>query len=256
MGQGVYRFAPIGQFVMKKFKFIIPIILMVVIIGAISGYFIYGSTLIDVTDEKSISDHLAVDPEQPITILKTAKSGEHFAVLYKDPTDEDENLYHFRYITKAKFYKNKYHNTGGYSTTTYGSLCMDEINTSDSERKTADVFIYRIGKTAESTDICSVFKYNFDESYINYDEITNEQQIITKIKEQAASLKKLDAFDLPQEDAFIIAKTYPIDKPTDNISIENGHVSEDEMRQSLLETADDAVRDYNAYKEAKNDDGA
>ena len=133
---------------------------------------------------------------------------------------------------------------------------MNEVNTGGSEGKTVDIFIYRIGKTAESTDICSVFKYNFDNSYINFDEITNEQQIIAKIKEQAESLKKLDEFELPQEDTFIIAKTYPVDKPTDNINIENGQVSEEDARQSLLETTDDAIREYNADKEAKNDDGA
>lgn len=241
---------------MKKLKIIIPVVLAAVVIGAALGYFIYGSTLVDITSEKSIIKNLSADPEQPITILKTAKSGEYFAVLYKDPTDTDESRYHFRYITKAKLYKNKYHNTGGYSAPTYGALCMNEVNTGDSERKTADVFVYRVGKTAESTDICSVFKYNFDNSYINFDEITNEQQIVAKIKEQAESLKKLDEFELPQEDTFIIAKTYPVDKPTDNISIENGRVSEGEMRQSLLETTDDAIREYNADKEAKNDDGA
>lgn len=247
---------PIGQCIMKKLKFIIPIILMVAIVGAFSGYFIYGSTLIDITDEKSISNNLAVDPEQPIIILATAKSGDYFAVLYKDPTDEDENLYHFRYITKAKFYKNKYHNIGGYSTTTYGSLCVDEANIGDSERETADIFIYRVGKTSESTDICSVFKYNFDDSYINFDKITNEQQIIAKIKEQAESLNKLDEFDLPDKEAFIIAKTYPIDKPTDNINIENSRMSEDEIRQNILDTTDDVIREYKAYKEAENDDNA
>ena len=86
---------------MKKFKIIIPVVLAAVVIGAALGYFIYGSTLVDITSEKSIIKNLSADPEQPITILKMAKSGEYFAVLYKDPTDTDESRYHFRYITKS-----------------------------------------------------------------------------------------------------------------------------------------------------------
>ena len=53
----------------KIIKISLLILFAIIIIGAVSVYFIYGSTLIDITDEKSISDHLAADPDQPITIL-------------------------------------------------------------------------------------------------------------------------------------------------------------------------------------------
>ena len=76
-------------------------------------YFIYGNTLVDITSEKSISDNLAADSEYPITILKMAQIGDYFGVLYTDPVDESEGYYHFRYITRAKLYKNRYRNIGG-----------------------------------------------------------------------------------------------------------------------------------------------
>lgn len=59
---------------MKKLKIIIPAILLLIAIGLLSAYFIYGSTLVDITSDKSISNALATDPKQPITIIKTAKT--------------------------------------------------------------------------------------------------------------------------------------------------------------------------------------
>lgn len=227
----------------KIIKISVLILFATIIIGAAAGYFIYGSTLIDITDEKSISDNLAADPDQPITILATEKNGDYFGILYSDPTDGNQNIYHFNYITKAKLYKNKYHAEGGYSTFTNGSLCVYEANLRDSDRTTSEVFIYRVGKTADSGDTCSVFKYNISESYIVPEEVKDEQEIRDKMEKLAESCKKLDEFDLPDENAFIIAKSYPIDKPDDEITIENKSVSQEEMKQSVLDTIDDAVKD-------------
>ena len=227
----------------KIIKISLLILFAIIIIGAVSVYFIYGSTLIDITDEKSISDHLAADPDQPITILATEKNGDYFGILYSDPTDGNQNIYHFNYITKAKLYKNKYHAEGGYSTFTNGSLCVCEANFGDEGRTTSEVFIYRVGKTADSGDICSVFKYNITESYIVPEEVKDEQEIRDKMKKLADSCKKLDEFDLPDGDAFIIAKSYQIDKPDDEITIENKSVSQEEMKQSVLDTIDDTIKD-------------
>src|SRR5699024_4896979 len=159
------------------------------------------------------------DPDQPITILATEKNGDYFGILYSDPTDGNQNIYHFNYITKAKLYKNKYHAAGGYSATTYGTLCVCEANFRDEGRTTSEVFIYRVGKTADSGDICSVFKYNITESYIVPEEVKDEQEIRDKMKKLADSCKKLDEFDLPNGDAFIIAKSYQIDKPDDRSEV-------------------------------------
>lgn len=228
---------------MRKLKVIILVLLLILLIGAAAGYFIYGSTLIDITNEKSISDNLAADPSQPITILATEKNGDYYGILYSDPTDGNQNTYHFNYITKAKLYKNKYHAAGGYSATTYGTLCVCEANLGDAGRTTSEVFIYRVGKTADSGDICSVFKYNITESYIVPEEVKDEQEIRDKMKKLADSCKKLDEFDLPNGDAFIIAKSYQIDKPDDEITIENKSVSQEEMKQSVLDTIDDTIKD-------------
>ena len=105
------------------------------------------------------------------------------------------------------------------------------------------MFIYRVGKTADSGDICSVFKYNITDSYIVPEEVKDEQEIRDKMKKLADSCKKLDEFDLPNGDAFIIAKSYQIDKPDDEITIENKSVSQEEMKQSVLDTIDDTIKD-------------
>lgn len=227
----------------KIIKISLLILFAIIIIGAVSVYFIYGSTLIDITNEKSISDHLAADPDQPITILATEKNGDYYGILYSDPTDGNQNIYHFNYITKAKLYKNKYHAEGGYSTFTNGTLCVCEANFRDEGRTTSEVFIYRVGKTADSGDICSVFKYNISESYIDSEKVKDEQEIIDKMEKLADSFKKLDEFNLPDVDAFIIAKSYQIDKPDDEITIENKSVSQEEMKQSVLDTIDDTIKD-------------
>lgn len=98
---------------MKKTKIIIPVVLLILVIGLLAVYFIYGSTLVDINSEKSISSALASEKNKPVNIIKTAKNGEFFGILYTDPADEDEGYYHFKYITKAKYYKNKYKNAGG-----------------------------------------------------------------------------------------------------------------------------------------------
>lgn len=224
------------------------------IIGVLTGYYIYGSTLIDITSEASISKHLSVDPEQPITIFETAKNGDYFAVLYSDPTDTDKSFYHFRYITKARLYKNKYYNIGGDGSPGFGTLQLNEANSSDADRTTAETFIYRAGEPAANENTCSIFKYNLDESYINFDEITDEQQIADRIKKQAASFEKLDEIELADQGTFIIEKTYQIDKPTDILTIEPGSVSEAEIRQRVLDTIDNAIEEYNAYKEAQSNE--
>lgn len=119
---------------MKKAKIIVPTVLFIIVVGFIASYFIYGSTLIDITSEKSINNHIAIDPQKPITILKTAQVGDYFGILYKDPLNEDYD-YTFRYITKSPFYKNRYYNTGGYLNVS-GSRMLDFISIkSSNERK-------------------------------------------------------------------------------------------------------------------------
>lgn len=173
---------------MKRLKIIIPVLLLCIAVGAVIAYFVYGSTLIDITSEESINENLAVDPEQPITILATAENGDYFGILYSDPTDGDDSAFHFRYITKAKLYKNKYHNLGGYSLFYGDYLCYIEVNTDEENRTTSEVFIYSAGRTSESENDCSVFKYYIKDSYIIPEE-TSPQQITEKYEKLADSYK-------------------------------------------------------------------
>ena len=98
---------------MKKAKIILPVVLLVLLLGAAGAYLIYGSTLINAASEKSISQNLASDPDQPITVLATEKLDDYFGVLYSDPAEENTHLYRFRYVTNAPLYKNRYRNIGG-----------------------------------------------------------------------------------------------------------------------------------------------
>lgn len=238
---------------MKKNKTALFIVLLCISIGIVTTYFAYGNTLIDITNEKSIGEKLSVNPKEPITILATKKSTDYFAVIYTDPTDEDKSLYHFRYLTKVPFYKNCYQNIGGYSAFTTGVLNLVEANISDDKRKTAEVFIYRVGKTVENNSKCSVFKSNLDENYINYEEITNEEQIIDKIQRQADSYKKLDEFEVPHKSAFIITKTYPIDNPSDSLEVIDDSVSNNERKQIIIDSVNDIIKEYKETQDIEKD---
>ena len=236
---------------MKKAKIIIPVVLLVLLLGAAGAYLIYGSTLINAGSEKSISQNLASDPDQPVTVLATEKLGDYFGVLYSDPADEDPNQYRFRYVTKAPFYKNRYRNIGGYSGPKYASLVWNEANMNDPARTQAEVFIYRVGKSKENSDRCSVFRYNINDSLIIFDEITDVQQIVDKIEKLADTIEKLDEFVLPDEDTFILSKTYPLTRPDDEIMVVEGSVSAEEMRRQVLDTIGQTIQEYNDYKEGK-----
>lgn len=221
---------------MKKIKVIICILLLCMSIGAVTAYFAYGSTLIDITSEKSINEKLAVDPKQPITIFATKKSGDNFGILYTDPTDENEEYYHFRYITKAKFYKNKYHNIGGYAKCSIidPNISFYVLNNVEN-LKTAELFIFTLDSSVFENNICSVFEYNWKDSVIDLEEITDEKQIIEKLQISADSYKKLDEFELPDEDTYMISKTYELSQNDNEIVVVNGSVSVEDMRKTAMD---------------------
>ena len=236
---------------MKKAKLIVPIILIIVI-GIILAYFIYGSTLIDITSEKSINNHIAIDPEKPITILKTAKVGDYFGILYSDPLDEEYD-YSFRYITKSPFYKNRYYNIGGCSNFS-GSETLEftPIKSSDEQENRTDVFLCYFGNNEYQYDACSIFTYDCEEYAINYEEITKEEEITEKINAIASTLKKADEIELPDDNIFIITKTYDFDYPYETMEIYDGAVSEEKAKQDMIAQADIAIKEYHDYLKGKN----
>ena len=121
-------------------------------------------------------------------------------------------------------------------------MCYSEVNTDEENRTTSEVFIYSAGRTSESENDCSVFKYYIKDSYIIPEE-TSPQQITEKYEKLADSYKKLDEFTLPDDDAFIIAKSYDIDDSDDNIDVVNESVSEQDMKQRVLNEADDVINE-------------
>ncbi len=236
---------------MKKLKIIIPAILLIVAIGVLSVYFIYGSTLIDITNERSISNALANDPKQPITIIKTTKNGDYFGILYSDPADGDDSCFHFRSITKAKLYRNKYHNIGISSTsytipTDEGEINVDELNEIDENTKTVESFLYTFEGNSLKSNKCSVFEYNSD---VIIEEDTDEKQVIEMMQKRADSYKKIDEFDLPNEQIYILPIVYELSQPGNQICLEVGSVSEDEMKSRTMQKAKDIIKDLEEEKQ-------
>lgn len=238
---------------MKKLRFIIPISFLLLVIGISATYFIYGNTLIDITNEKSISDALSSNPEQPVTIIKTAQNGDYFGMLYSDPADKDDEYYHFRYITKAKFYKNKYHNIGGSGTIiNEPNICYDFLNQNDDNNKTVEAFLYTFNSNLFENNKCSVFECNTKDTEIDFEEITDEKQIIEKMQKLADSYKKIDELNLPNEQIYIIPKNYELSQPDNQISFVNGSISVEDMKKQTMVNADLIVKEYREYlKEAK-----
>lgn len=237
---------------MKKLSIILTI-LLIIVIGFSSTYFIYGNTLIDITNEQSIKEILTSDPQQPVTIIKTAKNGDYYGILYSDLADNDDEYYHFKYITKAKLYRNKYHNIGGEGTIINAPyICYDILNQNDENNKTVDVFLYATNSNLFESNMCSVFEYNSEDCAIDYNEITDEKQIVEKMQKLAASYKKIDEFDLPNEQIYIIPKNYELSQADNQISFVNGSVSVEDIKKQKMAEANLLVNEYREYlKEAK-----
>lgn len=236
---------------MKKSIKFIAVITATLIVCILCAYFIYGSTLIDITSEQSISNALATDPKQPITIIKTAKNGDYFGVLYTDPVDGDDECFHCRTITKAKLYRNKYHNMG-ISSTSYtipndeGQINVDVLNEIDENTKTVESFLFTFEGNSLKSNKCSVFECNSSDVII--DEDTDEKQVIEMMQKFADSYKKIDEFDLPNEQIYIIPIIYELSQPGNKISLEIGSISADEMKKRTMKEAKDIIKDL---KEAK-----
>ena len=224
---------------MKKLKIIIPAILLLIAIGLLSAYFIYGSTLVDITSDKSISNALATDPKQPITIIKTAKNGKYFGIMYSDPSDNDETCYHFSSMTKAKLYKNKYHNLG-ISSTAY--VIENNENT-----KTVESFLYTFEGDTIKDKKCSVFECN--NTGVAFDENTEEKEVTEKMQKLADSYKKIDEFDLPNEKFYIFPEVYELSKNANAICFEVGSVSVDEMKSRTMQQAKGIIKDLKEEKQ-------
>ena len=139
---------------MNKKIMIFTVIISICIIVITVVYNVYGNTLIDIRNETSISNNFSTSPSQPINILATAQLDDYFGVLYSDPEDKDEGFIHFKYITKAKLYINKYHNIGGESTIINSpNICYDILNNSSENNRHLTAMCLKIVSVAFSSVI-------------------------------------------------------------------------------------------------------
>ncbi len=63
--------------------------------------------MINIDDEKSLSDFLSANKDNPISILDFEKHENYVGILYTDPVDENNDMVHFVYLRKHNLYKNR-----------------------------------------------------------------------------------------------------------------------------------------------------
>lgn len=170
-------------------------ILGVVITVLLSTYFIYGSTMIDITNEKSINNHLAYDKNNPITILAKDTYNDFAIVLYTDPVEED-CIFEKEFV-KHKLYKNRYVSCGENTHRNTNSVSITNIRNSDFE----DENVYAIYNIKTEYTSCSIF------------EIDNSMHI----------LRKIDEIDVPQS-AYIIFKEYQLNREDTSVIAFDGSI--------------------------------
>lgn len=185
---------------MKKIKFmIVPLVIVLLLFGA---YIIYGNTMINIDDEKSLSDFLSANKDNPISILDFEKHENYVGILYTDPVNENNDMVHFVYLRKHNLYKNRYVIKGGGKGNSTGA---DSTKAYDDEKDAKPLFF--IYSQASEDNLCSVFEYNF---------LTGE------------IVKKLDELEVPQN-SYVIAKSYDLeDELYNDIMVFDGSVSFEE----------------------------
>ncbi len=188
----------------KNKKLIIIIVFILIVAGLIATYFIYGNTMININNEKSISNYLAVNKNEPIKILEMKKYEDYVGILYTDPSDKNENddYAHFVALVKHKFYRNRYIKKGS----NYGNFTQAscyEIPNEKSEK--AVYFIFDISRNETK---CSIF----------------EEDMTLNI------LKKIDEFDVPQT-PYILVKEYKLENKYNNISVYNGSLALNDLTE-------------------------
>ena len=177
-----------SEYNMAKKVLVISIsIVAVIFVGLSISYLIYGSTLVNANDEKSISDYLSYDKNKPIEILAKKSYKDYVAVLYTDPIDkengEDDDFAHFYVFKKHKLYKDKYvHCAGSIEGGNIISANVQQIEVMESSH--AECFIYNV---ASNETKCIVLE---DDLGLN-------------------SIRKLDEIDVVQT-PYIIVKEYDL----------------------------------------------
>lgn len=181
---------------MKKTILISVSILLSIILISIVLYIGYGSTMINIENEKSIIKELSTDKENPIDILSTKKYGDDFLVLYTNPMDTKDNKYSYKFshFVKHKLYKNRYKYIGG----TTGNQTESMVSGIELNEAAEDGSItYAIANVASDETKCSVF------------EIDSEYGI---------PIRRVDVINVPKNNPYIIISNYKM-KSKDNMLI-------------------------------------
>lgn len=187
---------------MKKVSTLIIIIFSIILISVL-GYIGYGSTMINIENEKSIINHLSSDKNNPINILTTQKYGDSFLIVYTDPvkTEENENSSYFSRFTKHKLYKNRYKYKGG-TTGNQSEIMVTGIEL-DNEITHDNSIAYAVANVASEETKCSVF------------EVDHETGI---------PIRRLDVIDVPKGQPYIIVKEYQIKSKSNMLIVYDGEI--------------------------------
>lgn len=187
---------------MKKVSTLIIIVLSIVLIF-VFGYVGYGSTMINIENEKSIINHLSSNKNNPINILATQKYGNSFLIVYTDPVKTKEKKYssYFSCFTKHKFYKNRYKYQGG--TTGKQTEIMVSGITLDNEIEQNGTVVYAIANVASEETKCSIFEAD---------------------SETGIPIKRLNVIDVLKGQPYIIVKKYQIQSPNNMLIAYDGEI--------------------------------
>lgn len=173
----------------KKAAIICIGIFGIILIGLVSAYFIYGSTLLNGYSEETIIKELSEDTDNPIEILAMQKYEDHLGILYKDPMAEDplngtnaEDYAFFAHYIKHRLYKNRYYYKGG---SPGGNVTCPLTSALVEDVLQVPCFVYDIGR-GESR--CVVYEA---------DAMGN-------------TVRKLDEFEVPANEPYIILKEYEL----------------------------------------------
>ena len=122
--------------------------------------------------------------DNPIKILTMAQYENHLAILYKDPKDDDpyNDYAHFDHYIKQSLYKNRYKYKGG---SPGGNITCPSVWSLTEYELKVPYFIYDIGRDENK---CIVYEE---------DAMGN-------------TVRKLDEFDVPQNEPYIVLKEYEL----------------------------------------------
>lgn len=174
------------------------ITLMVITAILVIIYLLYGSTMININSENSINKKLAADSNSQVEILASKEYCGWAGVLYRESGDD---LTHFVYLKKHKFYKNRFIICGEWK----GNCIACETKNSN---------MLFLGKS-----VCFIFgnsEKNTKYSIFEFDNNTGKL------------CKKLDEIDV-YENSFVLIKMYDMNNHSNNIFVFAGSCNMDEV---------------------------